>query len=100
MKLKNKSISREVATHHFYKREAMGFPDRSVSKESACSAGDPGSFPGLGRSLGEGKGYPLQYSGLDNSMDCIAHGVAKRRTRPTDLKKKKEMKENWISCQW
>ena len=69
MKLKNKSISREVATHHFYKREATGFPDRSVSKESACSAGDPGSFPGLGRSPGEGKGYPLQYSDLENSMD-------------------------------
>ena len=39
----------------------MGFPDSSVGKESACSAGDPGLIPGLGRSPGEGKGYPLQY---------------------------------------
>ena len=52
----------------------MGFPDSSVGKESACNAGDPGSIPGLGRSPGEGKGYPLQYSGLENSMDCIVHG--------------------------
>ena len=40
----------------------MGFPDSSVSKESACNAGDPGSIPGLGRSTGERIGYPLQYS--------------------------------------
>jgi len=45
-----------------------GFPDSSVGKESACNAGDPGSIPGFGRSPGEGKGYPLQYSGLENSM--------------------------------
>ena len=56
-------------------------PDSSVGKESACSAGDPGSIPGLGRSLEEGKGYPLQYSGLENPMDCIVHGVAKGQTR-------------------
>ena len=43
--------------------------DSSVDKESACSAGDPGSIPGLGRSPGERKGYPFQYSGLENSMD-------------------------------
>ena len=48
-----------------------GFPDSSVGKESACNVGDLGSIPGLGRSSGEGKGYPLQYSGLKNSMDCI-----------------------------
>ena len=48
----------------------MDFPGSSVGKESACNAGDPGSVPGLGRSPGEGKGYPLQYSGLENSMDC------------------------------
>ena len=52
----------------------MSFPDSSVDKESACNAGDPGSTPELGRSPGEGKGYPLQYSGLENSMDCIVHG--------------------------
>ena len=53
-----------------------GFPGSSVGKESACNAGDPSSIPGLGRSIGEGIGYPLQYSGLENSMDCIVHGVA------------------------
>ena len=53
------------------------FPDSSVGKESACNAGDLGSIPGLGRSQGEGKGYPLQYSNLENSMDRIVHGVAK-----------------------
>ena len=48
------------------------FPDSSVGKESACNAGDPSLIPGLGRSPGEGKGYPFQYSGLENSMDCIS----------------------------
>ena len=59
----------------------MGFPDRSVGKESICSAAYPGSIPGLGRSPGEGIGYPPQYSGLENFMDCVVHGVAKRLTR-------------------
>ena len=63
----------------------MGFPDRSVGKESACNAGDPSSIPGLGRSPVEGKGYPLQYSGLENSMDCIVHRVAKSQTRLSDF---------------
>ena len=58
-----------------------GFSDSSVGKEAACNAGDPGSIPGSGRSPGEGIGYPLQYSGLENSMDCIVHGVANSRTR-------------------
>ena len=65
-----------------------GFPDDSVSKESACNAGDMedvGSIPGLGRSSGEGKSYPLQYSGLENSTECIVHGVAKIRTRQSDF---------------
>ena len=53
----------------------MGFPCGSAGKESACNAGDLGSIPELERSPGEGKGYPLQYSGLENSMDCIVHGV-------------------------
>ena len=48
-----------------------GFPDCSVGKESACNTGDPGLIPGLGRSPGERNNYPLQYSGLENSMDCI-----------------------------
>ena len=49
----------------------MGFPCGSAGKESACNAGDLGSVPGLGRSPGEGKGYPLQYFGLENSKDDI-----------------------------
>ena len=53
----------------------MGFPCGSVGKESICNVGDLGSIPGLGRFPGEGKGYPFQYSGLENSMDCIVHGV-------------------------
>ena len=57
----------------------MGFPGGSDGKESACNAGDLGSIPGLGRSPGEEKGYLLQYSGLENSID-IVHGVAKSRT--------------------
>ena len=57
-----------------------GFPGGSVGKEYSCNAGDLGLIPGLGRYPGEGKGYPLQYSGLENSMDCIVHGVAKSRT--------------------
>ena len=55
----------------------MGFPGGSAGKESACNEGDLGSVTGLGRSPGEGKGYPLQYSGLENSMDYIVHGLAK-----------------------
>ena len=54
----------------------MGFLGGSDDK-SACNAGDLGSIPELGRWPGEGKGYPLQYSGLENSMDYIIHGVTK-----------------------
>ena len=61
-------------------RVFLGFPGGSAGKESACHVGDLGSIPGLGRSPGEGKGYLLQYSGLENSMDFIVHGVAKRPT--------------------
>ena len=53
------------------------FSDSSVGKESACNAGDPGSIPASETSTGEGIGYILQYSGLENSRDCIVHGVAK-----------------------
>ena len=59
---------------------AQSVPDSSVGKESSCNAGNPGSIPGSGRSAGEGKGYPLQYSGLENSMDCVGHGVAESDT--------------------
>ena len=58
----------------------LGFRGGSAGKESGCNAGDLGSIPGLERSPGEGKGYPLQYSGLENSRDCVAHGFAKSRT--------------------
>ena len=61
------------------------FPGSSAGKQSACNTGDLGSIPGLGGSPREGKGYPLQYSGLENSMDCIVHGVAKSRTRLSDF---------------
>ena len=65
----------------------MDFPGGSVGKESACNAGDLGLIPGLGRSPGEGNGYTLQYSCLENSMDMdyIVHGVAKSRTRLSDF---------------
>ena len=56
-----------------------------VVKESARIVGDRGSIPGLGRSPGEGNGSPLQYSGLENSMDCKVHGVAKSQTRLRDF---------------
>ena len=51
-----------------------GFLCGSAGKQSACSVGDLGLIPGLGRSPGEGKGYPLQYYGLENSMDRIVMG--------------------------
>ena len=63
----------------------MGFPGGSAGKEPACNAGDLDSTPGLGRCPGEGKGYPLQYSGLENSMDCIVHGVKKSQTQLSDF---------------
>ena len=53
----------------------MGFPGGSDGKKSTCNAEDLGSIPGLGRSAGEGKGYPFQYSSLENSMDSIVHGI-------------------------
>ena len=58
----------------------LGFPCGSAGKESACNAKDLDSIPGLGRSSGEWKGYPLQYFDLENSMACIGHGVAKGGT--------------------
>ena len=62
-----------------------GFPGGSAGRESTCIEGDLGLIPGLGRSPGEAKGYPLQYSGLENSTDCIVHGVTKSRTRLSDF---------------
>ena len=58
----------------------MGLPGGSTGEESACNTGDMGSIPRLVRSPGEGNSYPLQYSGLENSMDCKVYGVTKSRT--------------------
>ena len=64
---------------------SAGFPCGSAGKESACNVGDLGSIPGLGRSPGEGKGYPLQYSGLENSLDRIVHEITKSQTLLSDF---------------
>ena len=77
------SNAAEAEFEQFY--EDLGVPGGSDGKESACSAGDLGSIPGMGRTPGEGNSYPLQYSGLENSMDCIVHGVAKNWARLSDF---------------
>ena len=64
---------------------SRGFPGGSDGKESACNAGALGSIPGLGRSPGEGHGYPLQYSGLENFIDYTVHGDAKSQTQLSNL---------------
>ena len=63
----------------------LGFSGGSTGKESTCNVGDLGLIPGLRRSPGERNGYPLQYSGLENSMDWIVHGVVKSWTRLSDF---------------
>ena len=67
----------------------MGFPSGSAGRELACNEGDLGSIPGLGRSRGEGKGYQLQYSCLENPVDggaqwATVHGVARSQTELSD----------------
>ena len=74
-----------VCVYYFPFILSVGFPCGSAGKESACNVGDLGLIPGLGRSPGEGNGYPLQYSGLENSMDrgtwrVLVHGLAKSQT--------------------
>ena len=64
---------------------AWGFLGSSAVKESACNVEAPSSIPGSGRSARKGNGYPLQYSGLENSMDYIFHRVSKSRTRLNDF---------------
>ena len=64
----------------------FGFPGGSTGRESTCNAGELASIPGLGRSPGEVKGYPLQYSGLENSMDYTVHGVTESQTQLSDLR--------------
>ena len=78
-------------------------PCGSGGEESACNMGDLGSIPGLGKSPEEGKGYSLQYSGLENSLDCIVHGVAKSQTwlnnfHSTSLHAQDEEREPGCSC--
>ena len=62
-----------------------GFPGGSAGKELPCNSRDLSSVPGLGRCPGEGNSYPLQYSGLENSTDCIVHGVTKSWARLIDF---------------
>ena len=76
-----------MSVYGSYKK--LGFPCGSAGKESACNAGDLSSLPGLGRYSGEEKGYPLQYSGLENFMDSIVHGVTKSWTWLSDFHYKK-----------
>ena len=85
--VKRDVLSFFVVTIHFI---ILGFPGRSVGKESACSAGDPGSIPGSGKSPGEGNGNPFQYSCLENPIDggawqATVHGVTKSQTRLSDF---------------
>ena len=74
-------LEKGQATHS----SVLGLPCGSAGKEFAHNEGDLGLIPGLVRSPGEGKGYLLQYSGLENSMDCIVHGVSKSLTRLSDV---------------
>ena len=84
-------LEKGKATHS----SILGLPSGSAVKESACNVGDLGSIPGLGISSGREKGYPLQYSCLENSVDCIVLGVAKSGTLLSNfhfLQKKKKRK--------
>ena len=74
----------------------QGFPGGSDGKESTCHIGYLGSIPGLGRFPGEGKGFALQYSGLENSMDCIVHGVAKSWIRLSNFHFKEDLRVSFI----
>ena len=78
-------ILTEASVKRMQINNKLGFPCDPAGKESACNAGDLGLIPGLGRSPGEWKGYPLQYSGLVNSTDWRVHGASKSRTRLSDF---------------
>ena len=73
--------------------ELLGFPCGSAGKESTCNVGNLGLIPGLGRSPGEGKVYPLQYSGLRIPWTVIGHGVAKSQTQVSDFHSQSYCKE-------
>ena len=79
------SHASKVMLKIFQARLQLGFPGGSAGKEFVCNAGDLGLIPRLGRSPGEGKGYLIQYSGLENPMDYIVHGVSKELTRMSDF---------------
>ena len=74
-------LEKEKATHS----SILGLPGGSAGKRSVCNAGDLGLIPRLGRSPGEGKAYPLQNTDLENSTDCIVHGVANSQRRLSDF---------------
>ena len=76
----------------------QGFPCSSAGKESPCNAGDLSSIPGLGRPPEEGKGYPLQYSDLENFMDCTAHGVVKGRATFTEQLSLSRLQHDELLC--
>ena len=80
-----KELPGAVFEKHKLQDSSPWFPCGSAGKESAHNVGDLGLITGLGRSRREGKGYPLQYSGLENSMGCIEHGVAKSWTQLSDF---------------
>ena len=70
---------------YYSSKSIVGFPDSSVGKESVCSTGHPGSIPGLGRSHGEGKGYPLQYSWASLVAQVVKNLSAMQETRVQSL---------------
>jgi len=84
MDVKKQSVN-QVSKFQIINIISGGFSWGSAGKESVCDAGDVGSIPRLGISPREGNGYALQHSGLENSIDCIDHEVAKSWTRPSDF---------------
>ena len=78
----------------------FSFPGGSAGKESTWNAGDLGSIPDLGRSPGEGNSYPLQYSALENFMDCIVRGVTKSRTRLNNFHFQEAQEVTEVQSQW
>ena len=90
-----------ISGFHFYShtpnKEKKDLPCGSVGKESTCNMGDLGSNSALGMSSRERKGYPLQYSGLENSIDCIVHWFAELDTteRLSLHNRKKKMIRDW-----
>ena len=79
--------------------ELGGLPCGSAGEESTCNEGDLASIPGLERSPGERKGYPLQYSGLENLMNCTVHGIAKSRTQLRDFHFSLELNISYLVLQ-